>query len=100
MVDRFAKELDALVQGLCEAEGELTPAQRRDLVEGKPAAGALGAFAIRVTENAAAITDEHVKRLIDGGATEDQIFETILCAATGAGLLRLKKGLALLGVKK
>jgi hypothetical protein len=98
MTDRFAPHLKALLDGICETQGELTPAQRRDLVEGKPAAGALGAFAIRVIENAGAITDEHVAKLLAGGATEDQVFEVIMAAATSAGLRRLRIGLALLGV--
>jgi hypothetical protein len=99
MSDRFAKELQALVAGLCETDGELPKATRRDLVEGKPTAGLLGAFAIRVVENASAITDEQIVKLLTGGATDDQIFETVLCAATSAGLYRLRKGLALLGDK-
>jgi hypothetical protein len=99
MTDRFAKELQALVDGLCKTDGALDPATRRDLVEGKPSAGALGALAIRVVENAGAITDEQIAKLTAGGASDDQVFETVLCAATSAGLYRLRKGLALLGGK-
>jgi len=81
---------------MAETKGALDSATRRDLLAGKPIAGKLGSFAIKVAQNATTITDAHVQALIDAGCTEDEIFECILSAATGAGIERLRAGLAAL----
>ncbi len=39
------------------------------------------------------VTDDDVTALGDVGFSEDQIFEATVCAAVGAGLVRLQKGL-------
>ena len=46
--------------------------------------GTLGAFAIKVQENSAAITDEHIAVLKAAGYSDEQIFECIVAAAVGA----------------
>ena len=61
--------------------------------------GTLGAFAIKVQENSAAITDEHIAALKAAGYSDEQIFECIVAAAVGAGMVRLEAGLALLGIR-
>src|SRR5215831_5664380 len=100
MTDRHADLLKKLESAMTESNGDLDGATRRDLLAGKPIAGKLGSFAIKVAENAGKITDAHVKALIDAGCSEDSIFECVLAAATGAGIERLNAGLALLRGKR
>lgn len=95
-MDRHADLLKKLEKAMAEKEGGLDTSTRRDLLAGKPIAGKLGSFAIKVAQNATTITDAHVHALIEAGCTEDEIFECILTAATGAGIERLRAGLALL----
>jgi alkylhydroperoxidase/carboxymuconolactone decarboxylase family protein YurZ len=95
-MDRHADPLKKLEKAIAETKGELDTTTRRDLLAGKPIAGKLGSFAIKVAQNATTITDAHIKALIDAGCTEDEIFECVLAAATGAGIERLHAGLALL----
>lgn len=96
MMDRYADTLKKLELAISESQGDLDNATRRDLLAGKPIAGKLGSFAIKVAQNATSITDAHVQALIDAGCSEDSIFECVLAAATGAGLERLRAGLAIL----
>src|SRR5678816_1454401 len=99
MTHRYAETLKKLEIAISESDGDLDTATRRDLLAGKPIAGKLGSFAIKVAENATTITDAHVQSLIDSGCSEDSIFECVLAAATGAGLERLRAGLAVLKAK-
>jgi hypothetical protein len=94
--DRHRALLDIFVDAVCDSRGDLEPRLRRDLVEGKPLTGALGAFAIKVRDNPTTIDEQQITALRKAGYTEDAIFECVLAAAIGAGLERLHKGLALL----
>ena len=96
MMDRHADLLKKLEKAIAETKGELDATTRRDLLAGKPIAGKLGSFAIKVAQNATTITEAHVRALLDAGCTEDEVFECVLAAATGAGIERLRVGLALL----
>jgi len=51
----------------------------------------------KVALHAYKTTDEDLERLKEAGYSEDAIFEITLCAAMGASLARMEKGLALLG---
>jgi len=95
-MDRHADLLKKLEKAIAETKGELDATTRRDLLAGKPIAGKLGSFAIKVAQNATTITEAHVRALLDAGCTEDEVFECVLAAATGAGIERLRVGLALL----
>ena len=99
MIDRHADLLKRLETAIADGKAKLDAATRRDLLAGKPIAGKLGSFAIKVAQNATTITDAHVRALLEAGCTEDEVFECVLAAATGAGIERLRAGLALLGVK-
>jgi len=99
MRDPFAERLKQLVDAIGSGPGEPDAGLRKDLLAGKAVAGALGAFAIKVSENASSITDEHVRALVNAGYSEEQVFECIIAAAVGAGLTRLRHGLALLGAR-
>jgi alkylhydroperoxidase family enzyme len=53
----------------------------------------LTAYLDQVVVDAERTTDADVQGLKDHGYSEDQIFELTLCAAFGAGLARLERGL-------
>jgi hypothetical protein len=96
--NRFAAEVRGLLRAVSDSKGELETSIRASLVAAKPVSGKLGAFAIKVQENSASITDEHVAALKAAGYSDEQIFECIVAAAVGAGMVRLEAGLALLGI--
>jgi hypothetical protein len=58
--------------------------------------GDLTPYLDQVVFHADRTTVADVQRLKDSGYSEDQIFELTLCAALGAGLARLNRGLAAL----
>jgi hypothetical protein len=91
------RDLRRLLDSLVKPGGDSAPELRRAILAGKPPAGALGSFAVKVAHNAASITDEQIRTLKAAGHSDDAIFEVIITASVGAGLERLKKGLALLG---
>jgi len=91
------RDLGRLIESLVRPGGDTDPGLRRAILAGKPPAGALGSFAVKVAHNAASITDQQIEALKAAGHSEDAIFEVIITASVGAGLERLKKGLALLG---
>jgi alkylhydroperoxidase family enzyme len=99
LVNRFSAEVAALLEAVSRSKGELDTSVRAALVAPKPVTGGLGAFAIKVQENPASITDEHIAALKAGGYSDEQIFECIVAAAVGAGMVRLNAGLALLGIR-
>ncbi len=76
--------------------GALSPQDRRDCAEGEPPAQLAG-YVEKVRRCAYQLTDADVEVLLQAGCSEDQIFEATVCAALGAGLGRLEKGLAVLG---
>ncbi|MGH7435441.1 MAG: carboxymuconolactone decarboxylase family protein [Polyangiaceae bacterium] len=84
---------------MTQSKGELDASIRTALVAAKPVSGTLGAFAIKVQENSASITDAHIAALKAAGCSDEQIFECIIAAAVGAGMVRLEAGLALLGIR-
>jgi alkylhydroperoxidase/carboxymuconolactone decarboxylase family protein YurZ len=99
MADRFAPLLRALLDAVGTSKGVLDTKTREDLLAGRPIAGSLGAFAIKVSHNAGSITDEHVAALRKQGIEEEAIFETIVAAGVGAGLARLRAAKLALGEK-
>ena len=58
--------------------------------------GNLMPYVNKVSQHAYKITDKDVELLKEHNYSEDEIFETTLAAAFGAGLARLQNGLALL----
>ena len=99
MDDRHAKLLQTLVDTIASAEAHLAVSVRQSLLEGKPSSGSLGAFCIKVQQNASSITDENVASLLRAGYSDDQIFEAIVSVAIGAGLDRVRKIRNLLGIQ-
>ncbi|MDQ3764026.1 MAG: hypothetical protein M3460_21220 [Actinomycetota bacterium] len=70
--------------------GVLPRSVRRDLVRGKSIAGDLGELAELVADGGLGVTDEHIRRLLASGYSEDAVFECVVAAAVGAGLQRLR----------
>lgn len=98
----------ALLQAVFETPGELDPMVRQaiylraiethspdtfhpDSIEGVPRM--LSAFADKVIRYAYKVTDADISRLLDSGYSEDAVFEAIISAATGAGMVRIEQGL-------
>jgi len=95
------------IQALLNRPGASPPALRQaalaraeQLAERAPAVEAIPAelttYLDQVVFHAERTTDADVQQLKDKGYSEDQIFELTLCAALGAGLARLNRGLAAL----
>ncbi len=108
-VDPFEGERLALLKSIFESAGELDPLVRQaifaratdvqtqdafhpDSIEGVPKL--LSIFADKVIHHAYKVTDVDVQRLLSSGYNEDALFETIVSAAVGAGMLRIEQGLA------
>src|SRR5262249_36807169 len=75
-------------------------ARATQIAERAPAPAAipddLAPYLDQVVSDANRTTEDQVQQLKDAGYSEDQIFELTLCAALGAGLARLNRGLAAL----
>lgn len=99
MEDRHAGKMKRLVERVLNAPGELDPRARQALLEerteGVPPA--LLPYLEKVAHSAWTVTDEDIEELRRAGISEDQIFEATIVAAVGAGLKRLRAGLAALG---
>jgi hypothetical protein len=100
MVDRHAPALRALLDAVGGTKGALDAKQRQSLLDGKGILGPMRSLANKVATNPRSVTDESIRELIAAGASEDEIFECVIAAALGAGMERLRKGLALLEEKK
>ena len=105
--NRFESHRHNMLRSVLETPGTLDPSLRHaifvraaapsnndsdpDCPEGLPTL--LCAFVDKVLQHAYKVTDGDIERLRDAGYSEDAIFETIVCAAVGAGLFRLDRGL-------
>jgi hypothetical protein len=96
-----------MVEALLSRPGDLTPETRQALLHrarvlsmgDDPAAevpAELAPYVDKVTRWAYKVVDRDIDGLRAAGWSEDAIFEATLCAATGAGLARFERGLALL----
>ena len=54
----------------------------------------LGNYVDKIARHAYLVTDADIEALCDAGYSEDAIFELTLCAALGAGIARLDRGMA------
>lgn len=95
-MDRHAEKMRRLVESVLDGPGELDPAVRKAIAEeGKgEVPPALLPYLDKVSHRAWTMTDEDVQALRRAGLSEDQIFEATVAAAVGAGLKRLRAGLA------
>jgi alkylhydroperoxidase family enzyme len=99
MEDRHAAKARGLEEAVLNGPGELAPGVRKAIVEERhgEAPPALRSWLEKVAHRAWTVTDEDVEALKQAGLSEDQIFEATTAAAVGAGLKRLRAGLAALG---
>jgi alkylhydroperoxidase family enzyme len=75
------------------------PEARREAFDGAPADPMIGRYVDLVRRHAYRITDGDVAALRGAGLGDDAIFELTAAAAMGAGMERLRAGLALLDMK-
>jgi alkylhydroperoxidase family enzyme len=78
-----------------EQPGALSTQERRACAEGEPPPRLAG-YVDKVRRHAYRVTDADIAGLREAGCSEEEIFEATVCAALGAGLGRLERGLALL----
>lgn len=99
MENPHADTMRRLVEAVLDGPGELDPAVRRAIAEARyeEAPPALRPYLDKVAHRAWTMTDEDVEALRRAGLSEDRIFEATVAAALGAGLERLRAGLAALG---
>jgi alkylhydroperoxidase family enzyme len=100
---KVARTIEALLTHPASSPPSLRQAvltRATQLAERSPATGAvpedLAPYLDRVVFHPERMTDEDVTRLQEHGYPEEQIFELTLCAALGAALARLNRGLAAL----
>lgn len=98
-MDRHAETMRRVVEGALDGPGKLSPGVRKAIAEERyeEAPPALRPYLEKVAHHAYRVTDEDVEALRQAGVTEDQIFEATVAAAVGAGMKRLRIGLAALG---
>lgn len=77
--------------------GHLDASLRQAAAAGGPVPEPLAAFVDKVRRHAYRVTDEDIEALHRAGYSDDQIFEAAVSAAVGAGMLRLRAGLAAVG---
>jgi alkylhydroperoxidase family enzyme len=92
----YSAKIARLRRAGLEQPGALSPQERRECAEGEPPAR-LAADVQKVRRRAYTVTDADLAALREAGCSEEEIFEATVCAALGAGLARLERGLALLG---
>ena len=99
MSDRHAGPFERLRARVVEGPGELEPGTRQAIAEERAVGAAppvLLPYLEKVAYQAWTIQDEDVEALKRAGLSEDRIFEATVAAAVGAGLKRLRIGLAAL----
>jgi len=94
--DGFDAQVRHLRTTILDKSAELDLARRREAFEGTSSEPTLAAFCAKVANHAYTVTDDEIDQLRRAGYSEDQVFEATICAAVGAGLARLEKGLAAL----
>jgi alkylhydroperoxidase family enzyme len=98
--DPYERGIQLIKQAALSDYGHLSLELRRAALSandsGNEINGLLGEYVSLVKRRAWDITDADIEALRQAGLAEDQIFEATVCAALGAGLLRLERGLAAL----
>jgi len=98
-MDRHAEKMQRVVEAVLDGPGELDPSVRKAIAGegGGEIPPALLPYLDKVANQAWTMTDEDIQALRRAGFSEDQIYEATVSAALGAGLERLRAGLAALG---
>ena len=103
---RHAGKIQSLLDTVLSSRGDSDPGLRRAvehraathagrLPEGGPRLPQeLSSYVDKVALHAFKVTDADIEALRDAGYSEDAIFELTLCAALGAGIVRLDRAIA------
>lgn len=94
MDDLYADKMKCLEQTVLSGPGELASSVRQAAAVSGEVPEVMKKYVQKVAKHAYKVTDQDVEGLRQAGYTEDQIFELTVSAALGAGLVRLKAGLA------
>lgn len=93
MDTRFEAGIQRLREAVLTGPGTLDRDLRAAAYQALDDPGPLAAYAKQISSQASEVTDDHVLALRNAGFSEDQVFEATVCAAVGAGLTRLQRGL-------
>lgn len=104
MKTEFSKMVEALTSKTLDGPGKVAAALRRETAEyaAAPKPGneqiptVLMPYLTKVALHSYRVTDADISQLKAAGFSEDELYELTICAAFGAGLARLNRGLALL----
>lgn len=91
--DFYADIWRQLNESVFEGPAFLEPALRKAAGAGGEMPAIVGVYVKKVARHAYQIIDEDIDKLKEAGYSEEQIFEITVCAALGAGRLRLESGL-------
>jgi hypothetical protein len=86
----------SLVARVLEGEGRASPEVRRAAFDNEGLAEPLRTFVDKVAYRARTVTDADVGTLRKAGLSEDEIYETVVCAAIGQATRQYQKALAAL----
>lgn len=95
--ERLRDEAARLVEAILDGEGATSVEARRAAFAGHAEDAAVEHYVDVVYRHAYRMTDGDVERIRDAGLEDDAIFELTVAAALGAGGVRLRVGLSLLG---
>ncbi len=91
---RHARE--ALTKRILEGEGKAPPSERRAAFNNSGLAEPAGTLVDKVARHAYRVTEEDITAARVSGLSEDQIFETVVCAAIGQATRQYDTALAAL----
>lgn len=86
----------ALIARVLGGEGTAPPALRRAAFDNNGLSEPLRTLIEKVAHHADRVTDEDVAAARDAGLSEDQIFETVVCAAVGQASRQHERAMAAL----
>src|SRR5262245_43125445 len=87
---------EALIARILEGEGRASPAQRKAAFLNAPLGEPLDTLIQKVAQDAHAVSDQDVEKVLAAGLDEDQAFELTVCAAVGAATRQYDLALAAL----
>lgn len=87
---------DEVVRRLLEGEGMASQAQRRAAFDNEGLSEPLTSLVDKVAICAYKISDQDIEAVKKSGATEDQIFELVICAAAGQATRQYERALEVL----
>ena len=86
----------ALTIRVLDGEGKAASALRRAAFENKDVTPAMRTLLDKVTKHAYKVLDEDIAAVKAAGASEDEIFELVICAAVGQATRQYESALAAL----